>query len=161
MKIAENRVVTIDYTLTDEKGEVLDTSDGGTPLSYLQGAGNIIPGLEQALDGKDAGDKISVDVAPADGYGDYDPGLVFQIEKGKLPQEEPLQEGMQFQADTPDGPRILTLTGLSESEATLDANHPLAGQNLHFDVEVREVREASDEEVSHGHIHGDGDDHHH
>jgi FKBP-type peptidyl-prolyl cis-trans isomerase SlyD len=159
MEIKENTVVTFDYKLTDDEGEVIDTSEGGTPFSFLQGSGTIVSGLEQGLTGKTSGDHLNIDLAPEEGYGEYDPGLVFTIGKEKLPQDQPLEEGMQFQAQTPAGPRVLTLTDISDTEATLDANHPLAGQNLHFEVWVREVREATSAELEHGHSH-DGDDHH-
>ncbi|HUX51849.1 MAG TPA: peptidylprolyl isomerase [Spirochaetia bacterium] len=161
MKIEDKTVVTIDYTLTDDGGEVIDTSEGEEPLSYLHGAGNIVVGLERALEGKTSGDHLKVDVLPEDGYGAHDDELVFQIPKDRLPQDEPLEAGMQFHAETPDGNRVLTLTGISDSEATLDGNHPLAGQTLHFEVHVRDVRKATAEELSHGHTHDGGDHHHH
>ncbi|HUX12530.1 MAG TPA: peptidylprolyl isomerase [Spirochaetia bacterium] len=160
MEIRNNTVVTFDYTLTDDEGEVLDSSEGGSPLSVLQGSGSIVPGLEQALDGHSSGDHLNVEVSAEQGYGEYDPGMIFTIEKDKLPQDEPLEEGMQFQAETPAGLRVLTLTGLTDAEATLDANHPLAGQNLHFEVWVRDVREATGDEIEHGHAH-DGHGHSH
>lgn len=153
MKVTENAVVTFDYTLKNDKGDVIDTSSGATPLSYIHAGGNIIPGLEKELDGKSEGDQFSATVSPDEGYGTYDDSLVFTVAREKLPKEQTLQNGMQFQTETPQGPRILTLTSFNDSEATLDANHPLAGQTLHFDVTVREVREATDQEIAQGQIH--------
>jgi len=159
MQIAHSKVATIDYTLTDEAGEVLDSSEDQGPLSYLHGAGNIIVGLEAALEGKAAGDRLSVKVAPDQAYGERDAGLVQTIPRSKFP-DEAIEVGMRFRADGQGGSRILTVVEVTDDDVTVDANHPLAGQTLSFDVTVVGVREATADELSHGHVH-DGDDHDH
>ena len=157
MQIAENKVVFIHYTLTNQAGEVLDSSHGrGEPLGYLHGHGNIIPGLENALSGKAAGDKLDVTVEPAEGYGDRHDQLVQQVPKEAFQGVDELQPGMQFQADTGQGPRLFTITKVDGDEVTVDGNHPLAGETLSFAVEVTDVREASEQELEHGHVHGEG-----
>lgn len=158
MQIEKNAVVAIDYTLTDDNGQVLDTSQDRGPLSYLHGAGNIIPGLENALEGKTEGDKVNVSVAPDEGYGDRDESLVQAVPKKMFDETAEPEPGMQFQAMGPDGARILTVLKVEGDQVTVDANHPLAGQQLNFDVAVVNVREASDEEKEHGHVHEPGDD---
>lgn len=157
MQIAENKVVFIHYTLTNQAGEVLDSSHGrGEPLGYLHGHGNIIPGLENALAGKGAGDKLDVTVEPAEGYGDRHEQLVQQVPREAFQGVDELQPGMQFQADTGMGPRLFTITKVEDEQVTVDGNHPLAGETLSFAVEVTDVREASEEELEHGHVHGEG-----
>ena len=157
MQIAENKVVFIHYTLTNQAGEVLDSSHGrGEPLGYLHGHGNIIPGLENALIGKAAGDKLDVTVEPAEGYGDRHDQLVQQVPREAFQGVDELQPGMQFQADTGMGPRLFTITKVDGEEVTVDGNHPLAGETLSFAVEITDVRDASDEELEHGHVHGEG-----
>lgn len=153
MQIAKNAVVAIDYTLTDDNGQVLDTSQERGPLSYLHGAGNIIPGLEKALEGKAEGEKVNVTVPPEDGYGQRDESLVQAVPKKMFAETAEPEPGMQFQAMGPDGARILTVMKVEDDQVTVDANHPLAGQQLNFDVAVVDVREASEEEVEHGHVH--------
>lgn len=153
MQIAKNAVVAIDYTLTDDNGQVLDTSQERGPLSYLHGAGNIIPGLEKALEGKAEGEKVNVTVPPEDGYGQRDESLVQAVPKKMFAETAEPEPGMQFQAMGPDGARILTVMKVEDDQVTVDANHPLAGQQLNFDVAVVDVREASEDEVEHGHVH--------
>jgi FKBP-type peptidyl-prolyl cis-trans isomerase SlyD len=160
MQIESRKVVTLEYTLTDEGGDVLDTSKGGEPLVYLHGSGHIIPGLENALAGKAEGESLKVTVAPADAYGDRDEELLQTVPKSRLGDEE-LDVGMQFQARGPEGPVLLTVVGVLEDTVTLDANHPLAGKTLTFDVTVIAVRDATLEELTHGHVHGPGGHHHH
>jgi FKBP-type peptidyl-prolyl cis-trans isomerase SlyD len=160
MQIESRKVVTLQYTLTDEAGDVLDTSEGGEPLVYLHGSGNIIPGLESALAGKDEGESLKVTVAPEDGYGDRDEDLMQTVPKSRFGDEE-LEVGMQFQARGPEGPVLLTVVGVVDDTVTLDANHPLAGKTLSFDVTVLAVRDATLEELTHGHVHGPGGHHHH
>jgi FKBP-type peptidyl-prolyl cis-trans isomerase SlyD len=158
MQIEKNKVVSIDYTLTDPQGQVIDSSKGRGPLSYLAGVGGIIPGLEKAMEGKAQGDHLDVTIAPADAYGEKDPGLVQSVPKNLFRGVENIQPGMQFQAQGPSGPaRMVTVVAVQEETITIDANHPLAGMPLHFVVDVVEVREASPEELSHGHVHGNGD----
>jgi FKBP-type peptidyl-prolyl cis-trans isomerase SlyD len=158
MLIAQDKVVLIHYTLTDDAGKVLDSSSSGEPLAYLHGQGNIIPGLEKALDGKRAGDKLNVRVEPAEGYGVRDDSLVQQV-----PRRAPnVQPGMQFHAQSAQGQtRVVTVTRIQGDMVTVDGNHPLAGEVLNFDVEVAEVREPTGEELEHGHVHGPGGHHHH
>lgn len=160
MQIAESRVVVMHYTLTSSKGEVLDSSRGGEPLAYLHGAGNLIPGLERALEGKQAGDKLQVSVEPRDGYGEHDPELVQQLPRRMFKGVSNLHVGQQLHAQGPNGPRSITVTGLAGDMVTVDGNHALAGETLNFDVEITEVRAATAEEMSHGHVHGPGGHHH-
>lgn len=153
MQIAKNAVVSIDYTLTDDNGQVIDTSEGRGPLSYLHGSGNVIPGLENALEGKTEGDKVNVTVPPEEGYGDRDESLIQAVPKKMFAETAEPEPGMQFQAMGPDGARILTVMKVEGDQVTVDANHPLAGQQLNFDVAIVNIREASEEEVEHGHVH--------
>ena len=161
MQIEDQRVVVMHYTLTNEGGEVLDSSRSGEPLAYLQGSGNIIPGLEKALAGKQAGDKLQVKVAPAEGYGERDPALVQQLPKRAFKGVGDLRVGMQLQAQGEHGMRIITVTKIAGDMVTVDGNHALAGVPLTFDVDIVEVRAATQEEMSHGHVHGPGGHHHH
>jgi FKBP-type peptidyl-prolyl cis-trans isomerase SlyD len=156
MQIAHDKVVLIHYTLRNDAGEVLDSSSGGDALAYLHGQGNIIPGLEKALEGKQAGDKLNVKVEPAEGYGLRDSKLVQQVPRRQFGDAK-VQPGMQFHAQTSQV-RGLNILG---DMVTVDGNHPLAGENLHFDVEVTDVRDATAEELEHGHVHGPGGHHHH
>ena len=160
MQISADKVVSIDYTLTDSNGTVIDSSEGRGPLAYLQGHGNIIPGLESALEGKAAGDELQVTVAPADGYGERDDSLTQAVPRQMFENADDIQVGMQFQTASEHGMHIVTVTSVDSENVTVDANHPLAGQTLNFDVKVVEVRNASPEEVAHGHVHGpEGHDH--
>jgi FKBP-type peptidyl-prolyl cis-trans isomerase SlyD len=162
MLIAQDKVVLIHYTLTDAAGKVLDSSSGGEPLAYLHGQGNIIPGLEKALDGKQAGDKLNVRVEPAEGYGVRDDSLVQQVPRRAFGGAPNVQPGMQFHAQSNEGQtRVVTVTRIQGDMVTVDGNHPLAGEVLNFDVEVAEVREPTGEELEHGHVHGPGGHHHH
>lgn len=160
MQISGNKVVSIDYTLTDDQGTVIDSSEGRGPLAYLQGHGNIIPGLESALEGKSTGDALQVTVAPADGYGERDDSLTQAVPRNMFENADDIQIGMQFQTASEHGMHIVTVTAIDSDNVTVDANHPLAGQTLNFDVTVVEVRDATEEELAHGHVHGpDGHDH--
>jgi FKBP-type peptidyl-prolyl cis-trans isomerase SlyD len=161
MLIAQDKVVLIHYTLTNDDGKVLDSSSGREPLAYLHGKGNIISGLESALDGKQAGDKLNVRVEPAEGYGVRDDALVQQVPRRQFGGAN-LKPGMQFHAQTSQGhARVVTVTRVVGDMVTVDGNHPLAGEALNFDVEVAEVRDATQEELEHGHVHGPGGHHHH
>jgi len=160
MQITQDAVVSIHYTLTDDKGETIDSSAGGEPLTYLQGHGNLIPGLENALDGKQAGDKLQVKIAPADGYGEYNKALVQSVPRRSFKGIKDMRVGMQFQVQGDGGPRAVTVKHIQGDMVTVDGNHALAGQNLNFAVEVTEVRAATEEELSHGHVHGPGGHHH-
>jgi FKBP-type peptidyl-prolyl cis-trans isomerase SlyD len=159
LNISKDSVVTLHYTLKDDNNQTLDTSSGGEPLVYLHGANNIIPGLEEALEGKKQGDKFQVTVPSEKGYGPYLDQMVQTVSKNQFPQDD-IKAGMRFQAHTPQGPVILTVVEVKENEVVVDGNHPLAGQNLHFDLEVAEVRQATEEELSHGHVHGPGGHNH-
>jgi FKBP-type peptidyl-prolyl cis-trans isomerase SlyD len=159
MQIAKHAVVTIAYTLTAPDGEVLDTSEGGEPLTYLHGTGALIPGLESELEGKTKGERFDVHVEPADGYGERDERLVQDVERRQLPPGIKLEIGSQLEAQGPDGALIVTVVKLAGERVTLDANHPLAGMALKFVGEIREVRAATRDELSHGHVHGPGGHH--
>jgi FKBP-type peptidyl-prolyl cis-trans isomerase SlyD len=161
MQIAHEKVVLIHYTLRNDAGEVIDSSSGGDALAYLHGQGNIIPGLEKALEGRQAGDKLSVKVEPAEGYGERDAKLVQQVPRRQFGGAN-VEPGMQFHAQTSQGhARVVTVKSIVGDMVTVDGNHPLAGENLHFDVEVTDVRDATAEELEHGHVHGPGGHHHH
>ena len=161
MQIAANKAVSIEYTLTNEAGEVIDSSVGGAPLAYLHGAANIIAGLEKALEGKQAGDELNVTVEPEEAYGEFRPELVAMLPRNMFEGVDELEVGMQFHASAPDGGmQIVTIRALEGDEVTVDGNHPLAGQRLNFKVKVVAVREANAEELAHGHIHGEGGHHH-
>jgi FKBP-type peptidyl-prolyl cis-trans isomerase SlyD len=160
VEITADRVVTIHYTLKDDDGAVLDSSAGGEPLAYIQGHGNLVSGLEKALEGKENGNTLAVVVSPADGYGERDESLIQRVPKRALQGSGNIKKGMQFQASTDDGMRLFTVTAVIGDMVTLDGNHPLADQTLHFDVEVVGVREATTEELEHGHVHGAGGHHH-
>ena len=160
MQIAERKVASFHYTLTNDAGDVLDSSGGREPLAYLHGAGNIVPGLETEMAGHVAGDKFSVDVAPTDGYGDYIEELVQIVPRESFQGVDDLAIGMQFQAQTGQGSLAVVVTEINDDEVTVDGNHPLAGETLHFAVEIVEVRDASEEEITHGHVHGAGGHHH-
>ncbi len=156
MKVAENTVVVIDYTLTDNDGSVIDSSEGAGPLSYLHGAGNIIPGLEEALMGKEAGEEVKASIEPAKAYGDRHEQLKQEVPRELFSGVDNVEVGMQFQSETEQGPVLVTVVEVKDETVTVDGNHPLAGVNLNFDVTIREVREASEEELEHGHVHGEG-----
>ncbi|HDP89192.1 MAG TPA: peptidylprolyl isomerase [Thioalkalivibrio sp.] len=156
MQIAKNSVVVIDYTLTDDNGDVVDSSAGGEPLAYIQGIGQIIPGLENALEGKSAGDEVSVKIPPAEGYGDYNEGLIQVVPREMFQGVDTIEPGMQFHAQTSQGIQAITVTQVEGDDITIDGNHPLAGKNLNFAVTIKDVREATGEELDHGHVHGPG-----
>ncbi|MBN1246104.1 MAG: peptidylprolyl isomerase [Anaerolineae bacterium] len=153
MKISDGKAVQIDYTLTNDAGKVLDTSEGRQPLAYLHGAGNIIPGLEKALAGKEAGDTLSVSIPPAEGYGERSEAMVMTADLAQFPNPQQVQVGARFHVQTDKGVHLATVTEVTAAKAVLDLNHPLAGETLHFDVEVVGVKEATEEERSHGHVH--------
>lgn len=161
MKTARDTVVTMHYTLTDDNGEVLDSSANSDPLTYLHGHGNIVPGLESALDGAEVGHKSKVSVAAENGYGERNPELVFEAPREHFPPTMTLTPGERVYAEGPSGPISFSVVNLTETGAVLDANHPLAGKTLHFDVEVVRVRAATEEEIAHGHVHDGGHHHHH
>ncbi len=152
--VADKTVVSIHYTLTDPEGNTLDSSAGADPLVYLHGAGNIIPGLEKELSGQAEGNSLEVTVAPAEGYGEHEPGLVQVLPRSAFQGVDNVEPGMAFQAQGPEGQvRRIVVTGVDGDNVTVDGNHPLAGVELNFAVEVVAVREATDEEIAHGHAH--------
>jgi len=152
MEIAERRVATFHYTLTNDAGDVIDKSPADAPLAYLHGAGNIVPGLEKALAGKKAGDSLTAKVAPEEGYGPRHEGLIQSVPRSAFEGVDSVQPGMQFEARTQQGPLLVTVTRVEPEQVIVDGNHPLAGQQLNFDVKVAEVREASEEELDNGHV---------
>lgn len=156
MKIDNNTVVQMHYHLTDSDKNVLDSSKGREPLAYIHGIGNIIPGLENQLTDKEVGDKVVAIVAPAEGYGERDDNLVQVVPKSGFQGDEELVVGMRVQVGTEQGPAVASVAKIEGDDVTLDVNHPLAGVTLHFDVEIMDVREATAEELEHGHVHGPG-----
>ena len=159
MKIENDRVVRFHYTVSEQGQEPLETSEGRDPLAILIGHGNIIPGLEKAMEGREAGEKFEVDVAAADAYGVRQEGLTQRVPK-KYFKDARLEPGMQAVLPTNFGPRAVTIQKVGMSVVDVDLNHPMAGKDLHFAIEIVDVREASAEEVEHGHVHGEGGHHH-
>ena len=156
MKIEKDRVVRFHYAVAETgQAAVENSKDGGEPIAILFGHGNIIPGLEKAMEGREAGETFSVDVPAADAYGERKEGLTQRIPKKHFGNTR-LQPGMQVVLQTNFGPRAVTVQKVGHSVVDVDLNHPMAGKDLHFDVEIIEVREASAEEIEHGHVHGDG-----
>jgi len=161
MQITKDKVVLINYTLKNNAGEVIDSSEGSDPLAYLHGAENIIPGLENALEGKTTGDAISVTIPAEEGYGTIDESKVQTVPKDMFEDAGEVVVGAQYHAAGPDGGYVtITVTAIGDDTVTIDANHPLAGEVLNFDVTIMEVRDASEEELEHGHVHGEGGHHH-
>jgi FKBP-type peptidyl-prolyl cis-trans isomerase SlyD len=159
MSIAAGKVVNIAYTLKDDAGKVLDTSDGKKPLEYLHGTGAIVPGLEKALEGKDKGAVVEVSLAPEEAYGRRDDTLIRNIPTRRLGKVKP-EVGRRYQIDVQGGVMIVLVKAIKGDYVTVDPNHPLADMNLHFKVEVVAVRDATPEEMAHGHSHGEGHHHH-
>lgn len=153
MKVEADKVVSIDYTLKNDQGEVLDTSEGNSPLSFIYGKDNIVSGLESALEGKTSGDELSVSIEPKDGYGEYDEAKMFEVGKDQFQDPTKVEEGIRVQGQTAEGQvQVFTIKSIGDEKVTLDANHPLAGERLHFDVAVTDVREATAEEIDHGQV---------
>jgi FKBP-type peptidyl-prolyl cis-trans isomerase SlyD len=159
MKAGNNKVVTFDYILKDAKGEVMESSEKSGPMAYLQGAGNIIPGLERAIEGKSEGDELKVTVEPADAYGEHNEGMVQRVPIKRLGGGK-FHAGQVLRLDTEQGPRVVRVLKVGRFNVDLDGNHPLAGQTLNFEVTVREIRDATEEEKQHGHVHGPGGHNH-
>ncbi|MCS7205684.1 MAG: peptidylprolyl isomerase [Leptospiraceae bacterium] len=153
MKVRKNTVVTIDYVLKDDFGNILDSTQGRSPLKYLHGNGNLIPGIEKALEGKEKGDFIKVSIPPEDGYGYIDESLIQEVPKEIFEDPEDLEIGMQFSAQTEEGTYILTVKEIREETVIVDGNHPLAGKNLNFEIRILNIREATLEEIAHRHAH--------
>lgn len=162
MTISNGKVVDLKYSLKDGDGQVLDEADAESPFSYLHGADQIVPGLESALEGLKKGDKKSVTVEPSQGYGEHNPELLLTVNRSQFPAGAELKAGMQFEANVGEGQTALfVVRSVSGDEIQIDGNHPMAGETLHFEVEVLAVREASQEELEHGHAHGPDGHHHH
>lgn len=156
MQITKNKVAGIHYTLKDNGGTVIDTSDGREPLYYLHGAGNLIIGMEEGLEGKVIGDKFQLKISPEKGYGEKDPAMTQKVPRSAFGDQD-IKKGMKFSTD---GGDVVTVTEVGLEAITVDANHPLAGVELNFAVEIIEVRNATEEEITHGHVHGPGGHHH-
>lgn len=154
MQIARNRVVTIDFTMFSEENEVLESSQEEGPLVYMHGVGELPEGLEEELDGKQAGDEVTVTLAPADAYGEYDASLVQAVPREQFEEVEDIAVGMRFEADTEEGPRPVHVIALENDDVIVDGNEPYAGRTVRFEVKVLGVREAEDDEIEHGHAHG-------
>ncbi|MCH9697098.1 MAG: peptidylprolyl isomerase [Gammaproteobacteria bacterium] len=159
MQVADKKVVSMQYKLTNDSGEVLDQSQPDSPLIYLHGSGNIIPGLEKGLDGKAAGDVVNVRVSAEEAYGVRDESMVQVLPRSAFQGVDNIETGMQFQAESPNGAVMITVTKINNDEITVDGNHPLAGEALTFDVEITDIRDATAEELDHGHVHGPGGHH--
>jgi FKBP-type peptidyl-prolyl cis-trans isomerase SlyD len=159
VSIKKDSVVTFNYTLKDDGGAVIDSSAPGEPLAYLHGHGSLVPGLERELEGKTTGDKLSVKVTPADGYGERSGELIQKVPRRALKGINKITVGMRLHAQTQQGPRAVTVTAVTGDMVTIDGNHPLAGQNLNFDIDLVDVRDATEEELAHGHVHGPGGHH--
>ncbi len=159
--VAAGKVVSIHYTLTDDAGVTIDSSQGGAPLAYLHGAGNIVPGLESGIAGRGIGDHFRVDVAPENGYGVRNPKGIDRVPRDAFPPDIELEPGMQFSAENERGDVVTTwIHSVEGDHVTIDLNHPLAGKTLHFQVTVAAIRDATREEMTHGHPHGPGGHHH-
>ena len=156
MQITKNKVAAIHYTLRDEEGTVIDSSEGRDPLHYLHGAGNLIPGMEEGLEGKSEGEKLNLKIEPEKGYGEKDENLVQKVPRSAFGEQD-VKPGMRFSTNQGG---VVTVTDVGPDSVTVDGNHPLAGVPLNFDVEIVEVRNATDEEISHGHVHGQGGHNH-
>jgi len=161
MKVGKDKVVLMHYTLKNDAGDVIDSSDGADPLPFLQGHGNIIPGLESALEGSKVGDKLDVSIKPEEGYGERMKDAIQEIPSSALKGVDEVKVGMQLQSQDKDGNAFLvSVTKIEDDKITVDGNHPLAGQTLHFSVSIESIRKAEAEELSHGHVHADGQHNH-
>lgn len=148
MKIEQKKIVKINYTLKDSEGILIDSSENGEPLEYMHGTGMLIPGLERQIEGMKTGEKKHVVVEAAEGYGVYDESLVQNVPRDRFDATMPIEVGQQFQADTPTGPFLVRVTKVSDDEITIDGNHELAGKQLHFDIEILDIREPTSDEIA-------------
>jgi len=161
MAVLNNKVITFNYKLKDEKGNLLDSTDNGGPFSFITGNQQILPGLEEVLSGMIIGSKKNVKLAAADAYGEYDNNAIQKLNRGMFPEEAELEIGRTYFAHSPEGKQLqFVITEIEKENITVNFNHPLAGKDLEFDVELLDVRDATPEEVSHGHVHGPGGHHH-
>lgn len=156
MQIAPNSVAAFHYTLTDDQKQVIDSSEGRDPLTYLHGSGQIVPGLEKQMEGRSVGDKFNAEVAAEEGYGVHHAELMQEVPREAFQGVEDIQPGMQFQGRGPQGEINVTVSKIENDKFFIDGNHPLAGKTLHFAIEVTDVRDATAEELEHGHVHGAG-----
>ena len=156
MKITDNSVVSIHFGVAEVDGNALDSTENGAPLEFIQGAGYLVPGLEAELAGKEVGDKFDVKLEAVDAYGEFQEALVQEVPRNLFEGVDTIEVGMSFQADTDQGPRTVEVTAVTEEMVSIDANHPLAGMALQFVGEVVAIREATEEEIAHGHIHQAG-----
>lgn len=162
MALMMNKVITINYTLKDTEGNLLDSTDNGGPFSFITGNMQVLPGLEEALVSMIIGSKKNIKLAAADAYGEYDENAIQKVNRSLFPEEAELETGMTYFAHSPEGQHIqFVITKIENDDITVNFNHPLAGKNLEFDVELLDVRDATPEEISHGHVHGPGGHHHH
>jgi FKBP-type peptidyl-prolyl cis-trans isomerase SlyD len=161
MKIENNKVVGIEYTLKDKDGVVIDTNAGsGEPLTFIQGLGTIVPGLERAMNGKTLGESFDVEIKAVDGYGEYDPERSRRVPRSVVGDMK-VEVGMMLQATGPEGASVVTVSEVTDEDIVIDGNHPMAGKDLFFSIKVAEIRDATEEELSHGHAHGPDGHHHH
>jgi FKBP-type peptidyl-prolyl cis-trans isomerase SlyD len=159
--IKKDSVVSLSYCLKNSNGEELDRADKGKPFAYLHGNGQMVPGLEKELEGLAVGVKKDVTVSPAEGYGDLNPQLRIEVERANFPKDADIQTGMQFEGQGDGGTRtVFTVKAVVGDKIHVDGNHPLAGETLYFSIEIMEVRDATKEELTHGHAHGEGGHHH-
>lgn len=162
MALMTNKVITINYTLKDKEGNLLDSTDNGGPFSFITGNMQVLPGLEEALVSMIIGSKKNIKLAAADAYGEYDENAIQKVNRSLFPEEAELETGMTYFAHSPEGQHFqFVITKIENDDITVNFNHPLAGKNLEFDVELLDVRDATPEEISHGHVHGPGGHHHH
>jgi len=160
MQVANNTAVAFHYTLTNDAGDELDSTAGSEPLMYLHGRGNIISGLEEALKNKEVGDTFIVRIEPADAYGEFNEDMIQVVSRDMFDGIDRVEVGMQFHAAVNSGSGVITVIEVNGDDITVDGNHPLAGQALNFAIEIIDIRQATPEEISHGHIHGPGGHHH-
>ncbi|HSH84850.1 MAG TPA: peptidylprolyl isomerase [Guyparkeria sp.] len=156
MQVQNDHVVSIDYTLKNDAGDIMDSSEQTGPLAYLHGHQNIIPGLEKALENKSVGDSFTASIEPAEAYGERDEAMIQVVPRSMFQGVDEIEPGMRFEAQAQGGITVVTVKAVEGDEITLDGNHELAGETLHFDVEITDVRPASQEEIDHGHVHGPG-----
>lgn len=156
MQVTKNKVVAVEYILTDDENQVLDQTESGEPLEYLHGIGNLIPGLESQLEDKSIDDQFKISIPPADAYGERDEKLKQSIPRDRFEEPDHLEVGMQFQTPPEEGSQEFTIVDIDNNSIIVDGNHELAGMTLHFDITIKNVRDATEDEIAHGHAHSDG-----
>lgn len=157
MEIKDKKVAVIDYTVKTADGQLIESSEGHEPLAFLCGYQNVIPGLEKALIGKSAGEKLQIEIAPEDAYGERNEEMVKEVPAQAFQGVDNIEAGMQFHAESPNGDQLVTVTKVENGMVTVDGNHPLAGIVLVFDVDVKQVRDATEEELTRGHLHDESE----